>query len=54
MAKKRKATKGTARSKKASAKDLPVKSGGGVKGGITFEYGALGVQYTPQKREGSA
>ena len=50
----KKATKRTARSKKASAKDLPVKSGGAVKGGITFVYGKLGVQYTTQKADGSA
>ena len=55
MSKKRNATKGTARSKKVSAKDLPVKSGGAVKGGesVTFVYGKLGVQYTQQNANGS-
>ena len=51
--------KKTRKSKAAkSMRDLPektvnAKTAKGVKGGVTFEYGALGVVYTQQKPTGT-
>ena len=51
--------KKTRKSKVAkSMRDLPektvnAKTAKGVKGGVTFEYGALGVVYTQQKPTGT-